>query len=211
MKTIGDTYIAGSLTTEDWKKFRVSLTPGSDPAIWEKAFTDYIHGRLSSRYLDAVKLLQEHGTFQGEGFSIAAIQCSLIEFLESTIQGKSYRLRVKGTPALGPYEYDRSGEMFESFLVNRTPFSSEFNEATAHDFYEGVRCGLLHEARTKNGWVIWAQHGGQIIETTGAQKVLYRDDFQKALLDFIAWYKTALTSDPDVQAAFIRKFDSLCV
>lgn len=211
MKTIGDIHIAGTLTTDDWKTFRASLTPGGDLAIWEKAFVDYFHGRLSSRYLDPIKVLQDNGTFQGEGFSIAAIQCSLIEFLESTVQGKSYRLLVKGAPSLRPYEYCRSGEMFESFLSKRAPFNREFNDATAHDFYEGVRCGLLHEARTKNGWVIWAKHGGQIIEITGAKKVLYRNDFQKALLDFVAWYKTALTADPLIQAAFIRKFDSLCL
>ena len=32
-----------------------------------------------------------------------------------------------------------------------------------------------------------------------------------SLLEFIEWYKTALSSDPVIQAAFIRKFDSLCV
>jgi hypothetical protein len=91
------------------------------------------------------------------------------------------------------------------------PFNTEFDARTAHDFYEGVRCGLLHEARTKNGWVIWAKHGSRIIDAPGAQKILYRDDFQKALLEFVAWYKGALTSDSAIQEAFIRKFDSLCV
>jgi len=101
--------------------------------------------------------------------------------------------------------------MFESFLVNREPFQAEFDATTAHDFYEGVRCGLLHEARTKNGWVIWAEHGSKIIDATGDPKILYRNDFQRALLDFIAAYKTKLASDLLTQAAFIRKFDSLCV
>jgi hypothetical protein len=210
MKNIGDTYIAGSKATDDWKVFKPKLAQGGDPAAWETAFTEYFHGRLSARYLDPVKVLQDNGTFQGEGFSIAAIQCSLIEFLESTIQGMSYRFLRRGD-TLGPYEYSRSGDMFESFLVNRAPFNAEFNAATTHDFYEGVRCGLLHEARTKNGWVIWAKHGGRIIDVTGASKILYRDDFQTALLDFIAAFKVMLTSDPLVQAAFIRKFDSLCL
>ncbi len=210
MKNLGDTYIAGSKTTDDWKVFKPKLAPGGDPAAWETAFTEYFHGRLSARYIDPVKVLQDNGTFQGEGFSIAAIQCSLIEFLESTVQGMSYRFLRRGD-TLGPYEYSRSGDMFESFLVNRAPFNAEFNATTAHDFYEGVRCGLLHEARTKNGWVIWAKHGGRIIDVTGASKILYRDDFQTALLDFIAAFKVMLTSDPLIQAAFIRKFDSLCL
>ena len=210
MKTIGDIYIAGAKTTDDWKASKPTLIPGGDPAVWEMAFAEYFHGRLSARYLDPIKVLQDNGTFQGEGFSIAAIQCSLIEFLESTVQGKSYRL-LRGGPPLGPHEYSRSGDMFESFFVNRAPFNTEFNAAMAHDFYEGVRCGLLHEARTKNGWVIWAKHGSRIIDATGAQKILYRDDFQKALLEFVAWYKSVLISDSAIQEAFIRKFDSLCV
>jgi hypothetical protein len=77
-RVIGDIYIAGSLTTEDWNKFKVALTPGGDAAVWEKAFEDYLYGRLSSRYLNPIKILQDNGTFQGEGFSIAAIQCSPI-------------------------------------------------------------------------------------------------------------------------------------
>jgi len=101
--------------------------------VWETAFAEYFHGRLSARYLDPIKVLQDNGTLQGEGFSIAAIQCSLIEFLESTVQGKSYRL-LRGAPLLGPHEYSRSGDMFESFFVNRAPFNTEFNAAAAHDF-----------------------------------------------------------------------------
>jgi hypothetical protein len=210
MKTIGDIYIAGSKTIDDWKAIKPTLSPGGDPAAWEMAFAEYFHRRLSARYLDPIKVLQDNGTFQGEGFSIAAIQCSLIEFLESTLQGKSYRL-LRGGPPLGPHEYSRSGDMFESFFVNRAPFNTEFNAATAHDFYEGVRCGLLHEARTKNGWVIWAKHGSRIIDATGAQKILYRDDFQKAILAFVEWYKNSLPSSVALQEAFLRKFDSLCV
>jgi hypothetical protein len=59
------------------------------------------------------------------------------------------------------------------------------------------------EARTKNGWVIRAKHGSRIIDATGAQKILYRNDFQKALLEFVAGHKRTLTSDSAVQEAFM--------
>ena len=146
---------------------------------------------------------------RGEGFSIVAIQCSLIEFLESTIQGKSYRYVRKGDPPLGQHEYSNSGNIFESFLVNRTPFNGEFTPQLAHDFYVSVRCGVLHEARTKNGWTILAKSKtGQVVDAN--LKIVYRDNFQSSLLDFVEWYKRELPSRRDLQEAFLRKFNSLC-
>jgi hypothetical protein len=65
-------------------------------------------------------VLQEHGTFQGEGFAILAIQCALVEFLESTLQGIKYRHLRRGE-TLGPYEYSSSRDVFVSLLVTK-PF-----------------------------------------------------------------------------------------
>jgi hypothetical protein len=209
-KSIGDIQIAGSLTTAHWKSFRGSLTAGHDPALWERAFQDYFHTRLTLRYLDPIKVLQENGTFLGEGFSITAIQCSIVEFLESTVQGKSYRYVRKGDAPLGPYEYSNSREIFTSFLTSRHPFQPTFTGPTALDFYEGVRCGLLHEARTKNGWTILAKSASNLI-LDAQQKIVYRDDFQTALLAFVDWYRLSLPVEPAIQEAFLRKFDSLCV
>lgn len=204
------TYIAGWKTVDDWNAFKSKLVAGSTSEGWEKAFTDYFHGRLSSRYLEPIRVLQDSGTFQGEGFSIVAIQCSLIEFLESTVQGLSYRYRPRNAPAVGPHEYSDSGDLFAQFLTTRQPFSNDFDRDTARDFYVGVRCGLLHEARTKNGWMIWAKSPTANV-VNAKEKIVFRDDFQAALLTFIEWYKEHLLTDISLQEAFLRKFDSLCI
>ena len=204
------TYIAGSKTVDDWKAFRQKLFPGCDPVLWQEAFVDYFHERLSSRYLEPISVLQDNGTFQGEGFSIVAIQCSLIEFLESTVQGLSYRYRRRNDPPLSPHEYSDSRGLFIHFLVNRMPFASDFDRNTAGDFYEGVRCGLLHEARTKNGWTIWAKSPTAAVANP-IEKIIYRDAFQSALLKFIEWHRVSLASHGELQEAFVRKFDSLCL
>lgn len=202
-------YIAGSRTCSDWQALRTVLTSGqAQPADWEEAYREYFLERLRLRYLNPIRILRDDGTFQGEGFSIAAIQCSLIEFLESTWQGTKYRFLRKGE-TLGPFEYTSSSGIFTSFLTTHPPFSTEFTPDLARDFYEGIRCGLLHEARTRKGWRIWAEDGkGRIVD--GDAKLLFRNGFQAAIERFVSDYGASLLGDPLRQDAFIRKFDDLC-
>jgi hypothetical protein len=201
-------YIAGWNKPADWIRFRDTLAIAGDAEPWRNALAQYFRPRLDLRYLNPIRLLQEHGTFQGEGFSILAIQCMLIEFLEATVRGISYRFLRHGE-TLGPYEYASSRDVFVSFLCTRHPFATHFDEAIARDFYVGIRCGLLHEARTKNGWRIWAKSAdGAVISRE--ERLVYRDDFQAGLDEFIRWYEGALPTEPTLQEAFIRKFNSLC-
>lgn len=136
------------------------------------------------------------------------IQCSLIEFLESTAQGLSYRF---GTTQ-GPYEYFGSKKLLVQFLCNRDPFSRYFTDRLqAKDFYESVRCGLLHEAQTKSDWKIRAGKGkGKGVPIDLTNRIVYPTEFQAPLEEFITWYERTLPTDRALQAAFLRKFDSLC-
>jgi hypothetical protein len=204
------TYIARGKTCGDWHLSKKDLVVGGDPTPWRSVFEDYFRGRLQDRYLDPIKTLQDHGHWQGEGFSIVAIQCSLLEFLESTLQGKNYRYLKRGEK-VGPYEYSSSKDIFVDFLCKRQPFKGVFGQDPdlAEDFYVGVRCGLLHEARTKNGWLIRAGMSAATL-VDGPGRILYRDKFQDGLLEFVAWYEKALPSNSALQEAFIRKFDALC-
>jgi hypothetical protein len=200
-------YIAGRRTATDWHILRPRLLQ-RDAGAWEEAYRGFFVERLQRRYLDPIAVLQANGTLSGEGFSIVAIQCSLIEFLESTRQGTSYR-RPTSTQPLVQYEYSASGKVFAAFLHLRPPFSSTFTEVSAEDFYVNVRCALLHEARTKSGWRIWADGPTAIVADTTEKKV-YRNNFQGALLQYIKAFGPELASDNELQDAFIRKFDSLC-
>jgi hypothetical protein len=206
--TSGNGLIAGWKTAEDWRVLRRALVIGGSAEPWKQAFADFFQTRLHLRYLNPIKVLQDHGTLQGEGFSILAIQCTLVEFLESTLQGIKYRHLQRGE-ALCPYEYSSSRDIFVRFLVNRNPFSKEFDNRLALDFYAGVRCGLLHEARTKAGWKVWAK-GPNAAVIDRARRIVYRDNFQDALETFIASYANTLPSDTTLQDAFVRKFDDLC-
>lgn len=200
-------YIAGRNTAENWYALRNQLEIGN-PDGWQKAFAEFFEARLYLRYLSPIKVLQDSGTFQGEGFSIVAIQCSLIEFLESTEQGTNYRYVRRGEK-LDAYEYSSSRDVFISFLTKRVPFSETFNEASAQEFYIGVRCGLLHEARTKNGWRIWAE-GPRGTIALPEERIVFRNNFQESLLTYIRMYGERLPFDSMLQEAFVRKFNALC-
>lgn len=203
-----DSTIIGAKNCGDWRAIRPTLVPGQSPELWKKAFDDFFQSRLRLRYLDPIAVLQNHDTQQGEGFSIVALHCSLIEFLESTLEGLTYRY-VKRDSDLGPHEYRKSGELFERFLSTRTPFKNAFSQSLAHDFYENIRCAVLHEARTKGGWRIWANGpNGKIVDE--GRRILYRNNCNDALLEYVDWYGTHLISDSAAQEAFLRKFESLC-
>jgi hypothetical protein len=209
MKKLGDVRIAGSKTVDDWIALRKELIVGGILSKWEEAFSAYFYERLFTRYLEPIRTLQNNKMLQGEGFAIMSVQCSLIEFLASTIKGCNYRYPRKGTPPPGPHEYSNSSQLFVDFLTQTLPFSKDFSKDLARDFYEGVRCGLLHEARTKNGWMIWANGPkGTVVDRN--EKIVYRNNFQDALLEFVTRYKGALASEIPLQKAFIRKFNSLC-
>src|SRR5437016_1875973 len=109
-------YIAGCKTADDWRAMRTRLIHDTDQRVWKTAFEEFFLARLHARYFEPIKVLQDNGTFRGEGFSIVTIQCSIVEFLETTRQGSNYRL-LRRNETLGPHEYSSSKDVFVSFLT----------------------------------------------------------------------------------------------
>jgi hypothetical protein len=211
MQLPADTRIAGLKTVDDWINLKTLLANYNDMNAWHTAYSDFYLARLKDRYLAPLTAIKEGGTYSGEGFSIMAIICSLIEFLESTFQGINYRYRAKKDRALGKFEYGGSSELFVSFLTQQTPFNRHFDQKTAEAFYKHVRCGLLHEARTKGKWTIWGSNTtGALIEDNGKEIIVYRDEFLISINTFIESFKNDLLGSSDRKDAFIRRFDNLC-
>lgn len=201
------TYIAGNLTSDDWLQHRQKLRVGSSTDEWLEASSIYLRQRLVDRYFLPIKAIQSGGTYRGEGFSIVSIQCALLEFLAALRGGLIHRSKIKKAK-LKPWEYTSSGSMLCGFLCRQRPFKSWFDEDTAADFYSSVRCPLLHETRTRNGWVIWAKNpmpDGAPIDV--AAKVVYRDDLQAVIETYVDDYCQTLLRSAALQTSFIRKFD----
>ncbi|RWH82633.1 MAG: hypothetical protein EOQ86_05015 [Mesorhizobium sp.] len=194
--------IAPGKTKDDWTNFAKQLVLGGDVGVWAEAFDTFLLGRLRSRYLKPIANVQDKGPWEGEGFTIVSIQYALIEFLAATRLGKNYR-HDNPKP---PHEYKKSSKLFVDFLFQTAPFDKLFSEADAKDFYSNVRCALLHEARTKGGWIIWV-NGAAPVDCK--KKIVYRDSLQAVIEGYINDYGMALTADVPLQEAFLRKFNDL--
>ena len=121
MPKCDNTQIAGYKTARDWYDFRdnFNLSANRCPEIWVRAFDEYFYPRLETRYLQPIEAIKKIGKAEGEGFSMMAILCTLVEFLESTVLGKNYDYKAKKETDL---VYPKSESIFISFLVNRPPF-----------------------------------------------------------------------------------------
>ncbi len=194
--------IAPGRTKEDWHNFAERLVPGGDGGPWKEAFEGFLLARLQSRYITPIAAVRDALKWNGEGFAIVSIQCALIEFLAALREGKRFRYENPKPP----HEYRNSRDLFCDFLRRTAPFASLFTKAQAWDFYGNVRCGLLHEARTKGEWIVWAS-GSPAVDCQ--RKIVYRDSFQELIESYIRDYGRALVGNALLQEAFLRKFNDL--
>jgi hypothetical protein len=203
------TRIAGYKTVADWKNLRSRLRVNfNDSELWNEAY-DFFEDRLQTRYFKPIKDIKDNDECNGEGFSIVAILCSLVEFLESTYIGEIYRYCADNQ--LQQYEYNKSKDMFVSFFENRMPFKTVFTSTNglAVQFYKNVRCGLLHEASTKGNWTIRVDNITEFYEFRDGDNVVDRRLFEERIKDYLVFYKSQLLVDKQLQTAFIRKMNDI--
>lgn len=169
---------------------------------------------------------QDHS---GEGFAITTVICAYIEALAAFKYGKVYNSRYndKTDPT---YEYRKSRELYVRFLTTDPIFTENFwtvdkqgvrqpnQPFSAVEFYEDVRCALIHEGRTKNNWYINArkrdcQGSLKFIEIKNGKKTLLRSRLHARMLDYLEQYSNLLrAAGADAQIArrlFARKMDHL--
>ena len=206
--------IAGKYTDKQWMALKKRLQSKPSQHLWDLAFRRFYRTRIDTRYLDPIASIKREDTQCGEGFAIVALFCTLIEFLESCERGDNFRFigRTGAKLQLNEYDERQASSYFKDFLRTRKPFNTLIASTVVDSFYQNVRCGLLHEARTKGGWVISTRaSGGALISQKGGQITLFRNQLIPALETYFLEYRKRLLTNPSTQQAFIRKFDHLCV
>jgi len=214
-KIQNDTFISAFINVGQWADYRKQLIEG---VLWDRCNEDdwmaafkLLHTRIKTRFLNPIDWILEKRSDVGEGFSVVALQCILIEFLEATYQGKIYTTSRQPRP----FEYNSSKQLFSDFLLNHKPFSEYFkSKANANGFFDNIRCGLLHEAATKEKSRInnAPSHNMLVLfEANDPRNMrIYRENFYRAILEFIEEYRVELLSNRELQINFIRKMDDIC-
>lgn len=202
--------ISSNKTIKDWRSLLVLIDKNpNNTLLWGEAF-NFFEDRITTRYIKPAENISKIKSYDGEGFSIVAILCSTIEALETFRTGKIYRKATRNNPLNQELEYYKSQEVFKSFLTNQYPFCSEFvSIQLADDFYENVRCSILHEATTRNGWRIRTDTS-KLIVVKENEKILNRDIFLNYVKEYIKLYKNDYMSNEILRGNFFRKFNGIC-
>jgi len=174
--------------------------------LWSTVFS-FFEKRIDSRYLKPIKAIEDSSSLEGEGFSIVAILCSLIEALETFRSGKVFRRPSKDKPLDSTKEYFKNQEIFESFLANRYPFNKNFSiDGLATNFYQNVRCPVLYEAAIRNGWKIQI-NTSSLITIRENEIILNRTIFVEDIDQYIKSYKVELSTSNELKNNFIQKMN----
>lgn len=138
-----------------------------------EVIADAIHRRFVERYLQPAW----DATGPGRGFAMMAIACLMVEALES------FRRGWPDTRGRGQGEY-----AFCSFFDAHDAFAPL--RGHGREFYEGVRCGILHQAETTLGWRICRD--GQLLARIDGVRTINARTFVQALRKALAGYRDSL-------------------
>lgn len=160
----GNKYI---VTVDDYHKYLV------DDDKENIAF--FVFNRLYSRYIKPYKYNKhKYKKEYKNGFSMMASYCLLIETLQSFKNGWAYSDR-------------RSEQSFKEFFKDNPHFPELQNKGS--DIYKYIRCGILHQGETTNGWRI-TRKGKKLIEENTIDAFKFGGRLEKCLQD----YRTTLST-----------------
>ena len=174
------TELSSSVTVNEYQ----SLLKRND----RKRAAEFVRERFEERYFNPIESAPKSDK---HGFASLAICCLVIETLESFYQG------LKDTRG-------HSGEMFEAFFKRDTPLKVFGGDGNW--FFKDIRCGILHQSETRNGWRILRKDKLLNLE----HKTINATLFLWALREEVATYSQQLVVDDELWERFKVKMEGVC-
>jgi hypothetical protein len=176
-----ETTLSSSITV---RQYRAHRDAGDREAI-----AGLIFERFYERYLEPFK-----NNPAKHGFSMMASGCLMTEALYCFKKGR------KKTGEAG-------GTAFERFFEESNHFQQFIGYGS--EFYSNVRCGVLHQGETYDGWKILRKGGlfQHMAKTVNATK--YLESLEKELRSYTESLKNKPFNSADWKAA-VKKLDHIC-
>jgi hypothetical protein len=188
--------IAKKIYSSDYLKLNLNELDSHD---WEKAIKIF-EKRLFERFVEPIDKLIE---FESDlkpidkkyGFTILAIDCMILETLQSFYEGK---LDTNG----------KSEKVFKRFLTQRDNFKKHFNNNTASIFFKDFRCGILHQLETYQKAKVWSI--GELLYFNDNIMIINRNEFHECIKKEIDIYIGKLKNEDELKENFKNKMDFIC-
>lgn len=136
----------------------------------------FLYERFSERYIIPLKNVPRD---KKSGFIIMAVGCFMIETLESFQHG--------WPDTRGKILYNgkkiRKGKAAFRYFFNRYEQFHNFKNYE-DDFYKNVRCGILHQSETTNGWRILRRGPLFIKESKAINATIFLNRLDECLKDY---------------------------
>lgn len=191
-------YIAPGIKSEKWNKLNLDH---EDSVDWVTAI-DILKQRIESRYIEpADKLIESDNILPASkrryGFTILAIDCLLIETLQSFIDGRND-------------SKNKSKKLFKKFLTSRHLFAKHFTDDLAERFYLEFRCGILHQAEIQGNAKVWSI--GPMLKLDGNHMTINRTKLHENLKKEFELYLSDLNDKNNIalRKNFRTKMGYIC-
>ena len=179
------------------------MTTASSKEDWGKAVSMF--DKRMMRFTEPIRILMETPDTEAaiySGFSIIALDCLLIETLQSFRTGRTNPLKGDG----------KSKDTITNFLTQRNNFAKHFNASAADIFYNHFRCGILHQGEVKSSGLIRIDTANMVLPSDDGQSlIINRWYFHEAILEEIKEYKEELMIGLDLalREHFIKKMNEI--
>ncbi|MBQ4859244.1 hypothetical protein [Pseudoalteromonas sp. MMG007] len=133
------------------------------------------------------------------GFSMMAVSCLMVESLISMQKGVNETSDMRDDENKKIYP----SKLFEEFFTN----SNHLNSFTGlgYEFYKNIRCGILHQAESTNGWRV--RRDGKLVNKT--DKVINATKFLKALKMELSDYLDLLNNSDFTEQIWVNLFKKI--
>ncbi|MBV6449988.1 MAG: hypothetical protein MHPDNHAH_00706 [Anaerolineales bacterium] len=199
-----DFEIAPGIKNTDWQNLK--LKPSSSKEDWDLAICMF--SKRIGRFLEPVKALVKSSdldTVLFSGFAIIALDCLLIETLQSFRVGRKNPVK---------HNDHQSSQMIVDFLTTRSSFKSYFDvEAKARIFCDHFRNGILHQGEVKSSGRIRIDTSDMIMPSSDNQSLIVnRQKFHDALIREVKNYAAELKDGNNLllREKFIDKMNEIC-